>query len=231
MPDADAAIGFYFERLLEAVKTQGHLPLFDEQSNRLVQAAIGEGRTSVTSAQEHEGREARLALQLFERLPHVEHAKLDELVDIRRELDAPLHRFRGAVLQYAEDLEAAGWDDDFNEEAHLLYRQKIKPALSELEERIAENSPIRNFFDNLSTKDSVVSAAAGGVLHATIGLGVTSDVAPILADLSPTALAAAGIPAAAISGLKAYKQWRDRNAEHRKHQLFYYCEIPRRLKH
>lgn len=219
----DESVGYYLEKLFRSIAKPSHLPLFDENSSRAIRTTLDTNNGDITPTQRSEAREARLAVELFDALPSLGKVDPTELVDIRRELHDPLIRFRGAVREYATELDNSAWEDGFPAEARALYRRTIRPAVNELEERISETSAIRAVFDNIVSEKSALTAAAGGL--AQVGLGATNNIAPVFTGLPPETLIGLGIPAAAVAALESYKQWRDEGQELRKNKLFYYCSV------
>lgn len=56
-------------------------------------------------------------------------ATIGEVVQVRRELARPLVGFRGAVLAFSTQIEAAVWDGNFAKEADATFVQKVAPAM------------------------------------------------------------------------------------------------------
>ena len=79
---------------------------------------------------------------MLQRLPLFDDATVHEVIDIRRELERPLVRFRSAVMTYAESIKSASWDEDFSVEAELVFRQHIEPAVLEIEDSVRSSSSL-----------------------------------------------------------------------------------------
>jgi hypothetical protein len=92
-----------------------------------------------------------LAGHLLARLPSFEQASIDEIIDIRTELDNPLTRFRGAVIKFSDQIRSASWDQDFTSDAETVFHKEVKPSVLEIEEAIKSNryldSLLRKFVD------------------------------------------------------------------------------------
>ena len=69
---------------------------------------------------------------LFDRLP-VFDIKMDELLDLRAELQRPLINFRAEMINLSRDIENASWDKDFSSDVQDVYQAKVEPTLLELE--------------------------------------------------------------------------------------------------
>jgi hypothetical protein len=80
------------------------------------------------------GRDIALAVDILSGLPHFGAATLAEIIDIRRELEKPLKRFRKAMLGYSDRIACAPWEEAFNAETDRIFIRKIEPAVLELEE-------------------------------------------------------------------------------------------------
>ena len=63
-------------------------------------------------------------------------ATLSEIIDIRRELENPLKRFRKTMLDYSDRISCAPWEEAFNAETDRVFMRDIEPAVLELEEAV-----------------------------------------------------------------------------------------------
>ena len=111
-------------------------PMFDEQAGGLLRAMIAEG--VVPDADLAPAKHAHFAGYLAGTVSTFPEAKVDEILDVRRDLQEPLVRFRGAVTGMARDLETTPLDDRFRREAEELYRERVVPELLTLDESMRE---------------------------------------------------------------------------------------------
>jgi hypothetical protein len=88
----------------------------------------------------HRSKEVALAAHWLRRLPLFPQASIREVLDIRRELEKPLLRFRGAMIGFSEKIQDAPWDKDFSVEAERVFVQDVTPAILNLEEEVQSNN-------------------------------------------------------------------------------------------
>ena len=84
----------FFDVLIEAISNGKTYPLFDDLTNTVIARAITEKQIGVHEANIHRAKQIQLASYVMERLPSFDRASLDEIIDIRKELERPLVRFR-----------------------------------------------------------------------------------------------------------------------------------------
>lgn len=208
--DPDIALQ-YMAGVLEDIRTPGTFPLLDTQTRQIVSAGVRAAVFSFTDAEVKKGRHVALAGHIFDRLPVFERASIDELLDIRRELQAPLVRFRSAMIRFSAAVREAPWDDGFRDEAELILLQEVDPALKELDELIRENSYLRHLL-----------AAVVGDWKAlgALGLAVTNwgQLASELLGVTPAA--AAGL-LAAHTAWKAEANRKDIDKQVQSHEMYF----------
>lgn len=78
--------------------------LFDRQAGRLVQSMLAEGMIPTNSQGLQLAAQAALGVGFAERLPAFPTPKMDELLDMRKELALPLARYRGAVVRFSKEV-------------------------------------------------------------------------------------------------------------------------------
>ena len=136
---ADVFVEFY-EQASAAVVDGKTYPLFDAPTARFVAAAEGLGFSEVPETAAGRGRHAGLAGDLLRRLPLFEQATVSEVLDIRRDLRAPLLGFRQKVRDFAGEVRSAAWQEGFAEEADALFRERVEPEVERIEQAVRENS-------------------------------------------------------------------------------------------
>lgn len=135
----DDVIREYMRVMNQAVSNSWTYPLFDEEIGGIVSAGVREGAITVSEAGMTRGKHISLAADLLERLPLFDRATVDEVLDIRRELDKPLVRFRKAIVNFSHTIKAAPWDQEFMTEADTIFHRDIAPAVEEVEELVRSN--------------------------------------------------------------------------------------------
>jgi hypothetical protein len=175
----------YLDALWALLRDPRYFPLFDDRIADLVDAAVREGTLKPTPQMRSRGRQAGAATGLLARLPTFPLATMDEVVDIRAELDRPLVRFRAEMVNVAGTLGVDAFDPAFDEAAEEAWISKVRPALLELEE-LVEEKQLRTQFGAKLPGGGVVGAAGGlvtGIItHAPlVGVGVAAGAAVIAA--------------------------------------------------
>lgn len=92
-------------------------------------------------------------------------AGVDELLDLRDDLEAPLVRYRSSVASLGESSKTGPFDEERHAEVAARWKQEVAPALLELSEQLADHGLIREMIGR-STSD-IKSLASGGVI--TVG--------------------------------------------------------------
>jgi hypothetical protein len=209
----------FVERISDAVSDGSTYPLFDVETSELVEASIREGKITVSKAGIERGKHSGLAGHLLQRLPLFEQASIDEILDIRRELNRYLTRFRKAIIEFSEAIKTESWDKDFPSEADKVFYRDVAPAVLDIEEAVKSNkylmSLARKFADKplilpsgavLSVVMSQLSALPAGIVQ---GLGITTASALIVYD--------------------TYNEWKQKKQAIERNYLYFYYHTGKRL--
>lgn len=132
----------YLDLITEAVQNGETYPMFDDETGRMLRAFAEVGSMVASPASIAQSKQSALAADLLKRLPLFDEATVHEVIDIRRELDRPLLRFRSAVMGYAEKMKSASWDEDFSIEAEQVFRRDLEPAVLEIEDMVNSNASL-----------------------------------------------------------------------------------------
>jgi hypothetical protein len=212
-------IGEFVEGVCDAVLNGLTHPLFDEQTSLLVKEQFQDNRTDVSESAVGRGKHAGLAGHLLARLPSFEQASIDEIIDIRTELDNPLTRFRGAVIKFSDQIRSASWDQDFTSDAETVFHKEVKPSVLEIEEAIKSN----RYLDSLLRKfvDKPLVLPAGSAIALT--LSKTSS----LPDEIGLSLGVG------VSGMTivydAYKEWKEKKQAIERNSMYFYYQAGKRI--
>lgn len=218
--DTDRFIEAYFDKLVSLLRDPRSHFMFDDFTATLVRHMIDEGIVEPARlALEHAGTTA-VGTGLIARLPTFPGAPLDELLDLRADLDDPLTRYRAAAVTLAAKLHARAFDDDLAAEIDDLWQSHINPALLEIRELYGEHSLVKEVARSLGT-DLKVLLASGAAIYAGVALGTTLE-----EWLTKLAAAAGPLVGAATKGAFASAKGRG-SAE--KHDLFYLYELTWRM--
>lgn len=193
------ATGNLFEGYLEAlwgvVRDRRYYPLFDEEMASLVNSAVREGLLDLSPPARGRGRQAGAATGFLGRLPTFPLASIDEVIDIRAELDRPLVRFRAEMARLTSGFEVDAFDPAFDEAAESAWMSEVRPALLELDELVEEKRLLQQFGQAVPASGAI--GAAGGLVA-----GLVSH--------TPLVAAAAGLGATALAGAQSMRNNRRR---------------------
>ena len=214
---APVAADAYAERVLGAVTGGLSVPMLDGATADLLRqrgAGVSEPRAGW-------GRQGGLAADWLPRLPLFDLATVAETLDIRRDLDGHLARFRAAVLDLGEAVAGAAWDADFPVEAERLFRRDVAPAVRDIEDAVATVGFLRELVSRYADGPHRFLPLAAPAL--TLGLAAPGWVLDAVA---------AGV-AATTAGANVARAWRDardRRREVEAHRLFFLYAAGERLR-
>lgn len=186
MEDREDFVDSYMSALWSVLKDGRCYPLLDAGIAKIVDAAIREGMFDAPKEARLRGRRAGAASEFLARLPTFPRATMDEIVDVRSELAAPLNRFRSEMVRVSRDLDVDAYDPGFEDAAEQAWIERVRPALLELEEMVEERCLRQQFGAQLPT--SGVVGAVGGLVAGVI----TQAPLPGSAVAAGTAAAIAG---------------------------------------
>lgn len=137
--------GGYFANLMGTIKHGGSYPLFDTISSDVVRAVTNNHFLDFSKTDKEIIRHAGIANNILATLPTLEKASIDEILDFKKDLMAPLTNFRTAIYQFSEQVASMPWDDDFKYECLKLYDTEVMPKVNEINALSSETSVLKNF--------------------------------------------------------------------------------------
>lgn len=210
-----------YERFVFQAATSGatHL-MFDKLTGDAINDAINAKRIEPKRVSTSQAKQVRLASELLRRLPKFDDASLDEILDIRNELESPLVRFRSAIIKYGRQIETAAWDSDFGFEANQVFIEHVQPAILEIEERCNSNSFLKNLAPSLVDKPLEPAASSA------LGLLLANS-----AHMPEIVNAGLGLLAGgAVIGLKAKQAYIEEKQLIERNNLYFYYQAGEMLK-
>jgi hypothetical protein len=159
----------YFSVIAEATTSSATYPLLDDLTGELIRLGVEERKMQLTNGALHRAKHVGLAADLIQRLPVFDNAKVDEVLAIRRALERPLIRFRAAVMGFSESVDAAPWDEDFVMDTEKVFRQKVEPAVLEIEDAVRRDSYLRELISSLGKKEILLPTSGLGILLSSLG--------------------------------------------------------------
>jgi hypothetical protein len=186
--------------------TSTTLPMFDDGSGGFLRAMMEEG--TIPNAQLAPSTQAGVAARFIAWIPTFPNADLDTILNARNSLQAPLVRYRSALIGITRDLEETPIDARFESVVLDLHRQHVAPALLEIEE----------LSHQLGLRPTVSSAARAGAgrwaAEAAIGFAAAQ-----LAGLEWLIVSTAGI--AGEIAAKVLDERRQVTTEQRENQFYF----------
>lgn len=195
--------------------------LFDRQAGSLIQSMLKDGMIPSNPQGLRLAAQAALGAGFAERLPAFPTAKMDELLDMRKELALPLARYRGAVARFSKDMpQVVGENLDF--EVEQLWMETVKPALLGLEDQMADHGLVREIARSLDVQNI---RDFGGWTAGTYFAVANSTVL----DALTTGLIASAAGGAATVALEAVRSRREGQVGPKASEFYYLYEANRRL--
>ena len=208
----------YIDVMSQAVAQGKSYPLLDHLTGDLIRAAIAEGKLEVPDVAVKRERDVGLMSDLFGRLPLFDQASVQEVLDIRRGLERPLVRFRSAVSTYSDTISSAQWDSAFPIEAEKVFLTEVQPAVLDIEDAIKTN---RYLFELVSRYASKPEAFTIPVLALFMAQYASF---PEIVSL------AMGATAVMAQAADVFREWKEKQREIEKNQLFFYYKAERLLR-
>jgi hypothetical protein len=207
----------FCEEIFNAVLTGHTHPLFDDVSGHLIRAGVAAGHVVVPTAGSQRSKQIRLAESIFSRLPTLPNASMKDVIAIRKDLAAPLVRFRSAVIKFSAEIESAAWDPDFEFDAEQVFLREVEPSVLDIEEAWKTNKYLMKLAAH-SNKEAVVSGSIAAVVMNQFAV--------------PTAVTGmVGLGTAAIaSALGAWRDWITERQAIQKNHLFFYHRLNDKLR-
>jgi hypothetical protein len=222
--DTDDMVHAYVEILRRHLMDPRVHLMFDEQTASLVGSLIDEEVVRPSRLALVNAGQAAIGSGMIARLPAFPNTPLDELLDLRSDLDDPLARYRRAVSQMAVQLRVRAFDSEMPTELDDIWRTQVDPALRDVREGLAQHGLVREVARSLATDaGSVVAAVAG----ATVSVGLSA-----LADLNALVPLVVGTAAPAAAVLQQVAKARVNQNEARRmartHDLYYLYQLDQR---
>lgn len=157
-----------------------------------------------------------LARKLMIELPAFDLASMDEIIDLRRELDRYLVRFRAAILTYSEEISVLPWDSDFDLNCEQVFIKNVEPAILELKEQVDDNKIYKNLFGSLLSDDKLKSLIGSIVISSATYISTNGTDTTINPELF--AAGAFGLSELTKAGYKAS----EKNKQIKRNNLYFY---------
>ncbi len=218
-------VDVFAKNLSELLTNSNRHLLLDDQIAGIANALVREGLVSPSPLALANAGEAAVAHGLIARLPAFDTAPTDEILDLRRDLDLPLKRYRRAVAEMSARLRSGPLDGDIAAEIDHLYLHEVEPALAEIREGMADHGLVREIARTLALDIKPLITGAVGSVIALSGVSLANLGTLVAATAGSAPLGLAATAAAAQAVIEKQKG----EAASRSHELFYLFEVDRRL--
>lgn len=197
--------------VMDAMSDSTTHPLFDDGTGSIVKLGIEVGLISPTATRVAQAKQTQLAANVLNRLPLFEEASMNEILDIRRELESHLVRFRSAIMKYADIIKNASWDSEFSAEAEEVFHRDIEAAVRDIEDAVRTNPSLLA----LATRKLVGASALSASVFSFIVAQLTS--LPTITNLAMAASVGAG-----TAVYDAFKESQKAQQTVEQNQLYFY---------
>lgn len=195
--------------------------LFDREAGGLVQTMVDGGLIPANPQGLRLAAQAALGAGFTERMPAFPTAKMDELLDMRKELAVPLARYRGAVVRFSKEMpQVVGENLDF--EVEQLWIETVRPALLGLEDEMADHGLVREIARTLDVQN--IRDFGGWTAGTYLAVASSTNLDALAAGIISGA--AGGAATVALEGLRAR---REGQAGAKASEFYYLYEANRRL--
>lgn len=218
--DPTGLLGAWFDLLTERLSNSQNRLLFDRDVGNLAQAMMNEGWINRNEVTLRRAGQAAVGSGLVARLPTFPDAPMDELLDLRKDLQAPLANYRAAVASMSKDLPVA-FGGEFSAHIDDLWVSNVDPALAEIRSEVADHRLTREMAHH-AAQDIRTYMAAGPALF--VGLNSMGGLGELISATAGVALPSG---AALVQGLSSRRTARDAV---KRHDFFYLYESDRRLR-
>jgi len=116
--------------------------------------------SKVPKVSKAQSKQIAIVSDLISRLPLFEKASVDEIFDIRKELEKPLVNFRSEIVKISKEIESAPWNREFPSEVEQLFIEKCEPTILEIEDACKSNKLLLNLITNFAEKPLIIPATS-----------------------------------------------------------------------
>jgi hypothetical protein len=213
----DAMVDQWVDLLRQRLNDGSTRLLFDDGAGSLVASMIREGMIRSNDLGLKHAGEAATGSGFITRLPAFPQAPMDELLDLRSDLQGPLVRYRAAVMKISGDLPRLIGPEL---ETHIddLWRREVAPAIEEIRETLADHGLVREIARHAET-DMMTLLVGGTGLLVGVSAGLENWVSA----------AVAGVGASIHAGVRGARSASESRRTAKRTDLFYLYETNRRL--
>lgn len=217
--DAGKGIQNFCDRIVDRLRDYRRHVLFDAGAGDLARHLVAMNGSELSGGIRRAG-EAAVGSGMVARLPAFPQAPTDELLDLRKDLQDPLRRYRAATLKLSKQLLPGSVGAELEAQVDELWRSDVDPALLALEEQVSDHRLVRELA-KYAGKDIRKFVMGSMVLY--VGLTQAASL-----GTAAEALITAGA-AASPSALRATLDWHKAGLDVKRHELFFLYATNKRL--
>ena len=199
-------------------------PLLDNRLGELITHYRDTIQDGITPIERKNIIVSGLASKLMIELPAFDLASMDEIIDLRRELERYLVRFRSAILTYSNEISVLPWDSDFDMSCGQVFTEHVIPTILELKEQVNDNKIYKNLLGSLLSEDKLNSLMGSIVLSSLTYMSTKG----IDTSLNRNILAGSvfGLSELAKAGYETH----EKNKQIKRNNLYFYHKTTERYK-
>lgn len=207
--DDDKFVEYMSNEIHELLSQSGSkYPIFDELMGDLAHKYSEEKKLSF---QEQNPLEIQMGKEIILQLPNIDRISIEEILNLKIELENELSRFKGAILDFSKEVDSSPFSMDAKYEIKKQYEYHIKPELATLRSKMNGNK----FYKHL--RDELLSNSSSHLTQATFLLGLCSifefeKILSVTGVLGETAY-------------KAYKKKIENSRQIKENPLFFYTQL------
>lgn len=211
----------WIEAITEIVSRPSGAVLLDEGSSEVARDLQAAGKVTVPRSTRRGSIEALVGTSFIARLPAFPDAPMDELIDLRRDLDGSLGRYRTGVSRVAAALSKEAFSEDWPDEAHEIWQREVAPSVIEINSELADHTFVKSLAKGLAVDSRTMLATGTAVVTGAAAHGFVHNAVF-------TAIGAALPLATNLLGTEVLRREKKRNAKY--NDFFYILELGRRLR-
>ncbi|MCB9749092.1 MAG: hypothetical protein H6713_03695 [Myxococcales bacterium] len=201
----------FVDAVIDSVKSPNTYPMLDPDIRGLVRSRLSAGDDAIPIGGVSRSKQAGVAFHLLSRLPGLQNVTLDEVISIREELNAPLQRFRAALIEFSDNVKHAAWHEGFEFDADRIFRKDVVPAVEEIKELLLNNK-----FSKHALNETLTPVGLAGPISAILS--------PLkqLPDMLQFSLLATSAAAGASVLLRARQKMLEERVNIERNQMYFY---------
>lgn len=196
--------------------------LLDDLTASLVRSMIKEGLINVPERSRANAGEALLGTGFLSNLPAFPQAPMEQLLEVRGELEDPLRRYRRKVTDLRSHMLTDAFDKNADAEVHAIWRTEIDPAVSDIRKAMADHALSREL---LREGGQDISQFVTGPI-----LGGLAVIAANALDVNAALTAALGVGTASLPAVtRAFSARKKGRDAAKAHDLYYLYAVGKEL--